>query len=83
LPRGSDDLRFGRDWGDGTPATAAIYFNDGIGPDPYPSPGGIFPFTTTDSQVHRYSSTGRYDLKLTVRDDDGGTIEAFIVAFIA
>jgi hypothetical protein len=79
---GSDDLTFTWDWGDGTPATATTYFSDGTAPDPYPSPGGTFPFTAMDSQVHRYSSTGRYDLKLTVRDDDGDECAALVVIVI-
>jgi len=57
--------------------------NSGTGPEPYPGPGGTFPFTATDSQVHRYSSAGRFDLKLVVRDDDGGTIEFLVVIMIA
>jgi hypothetical protein len=69
--RGSDYPIFTWERGDGTPATAKIHFNDGTAPDPYPSPGGTFPFTETNSQVHRYSSAGRFDLRLTVRDDDG------------
>jgi len=63
----------------GTPATATTYFNDGIGPDPYPSPGGTFPFTATDTQVHRYSLAGRFDIKLTVSDDDGGMVESIVI----
>ncbi len=44
---GSDDITFTWDWGDGTSATAKTYFNDGAGPDPYPSHGGTSPFTAT------------------------------------
>jgi len=78
---GSDDLTLIWDWGDGTPATATIYHNDGTGPDPYPSPGGTFPFTTADSQLHAYAVAGTYELKLTVRDDDGGLVEiSFAIA---
>jgi len=80
---GSDDLTFTWEWGDGSPATATIYYNDGIGPDPYPSPGGTFPFTTTDSRKHVYSTAGKYDLKLTVRDDDGDLMELLVVTVIA
>ena len=35
--------------------------------------GGTFPFTATDEETHVYSLARRYDLKVTVRDDDGGT----------
>jgi len=79
---GSDDLTFTWDWGDGTPATAKTYYNDGIGPDPYPSPGGTFPFTATDSEAHAYPTAGMYELKLIVRDDDGGTTEIPLVVVI-
>ena len=79
---GSDDLTFTWDWGDGTPATITTYFNDGIGPDPYPSPGGVFPFIATDFQKHVYSTVGKYDFKLTVRDDDGGARELLVVIII-
>jgi len=48
------------------------YYDDWIGLDPYPSPGGIFPYTAIDSETHAYAMAGTYDLKLTVRDDDGG-----------
>ena len=71
---GSDDLTFEWDWGNGTPATATTYFNDGIGPDPYPSPGGTIPFTATDVTTHAFSFRGTFAVLLTVADDDGGSV---------
>jgi len=79
---GSDDLTFTWEWGDGSPATAKTYYNDGIGPDPYPSPGGTFPFAASDSEIHAYQAAGMYELKLIVRDDDGGTTEIPLVVVI-
>jgi len=76
------DSIFPRVWGDGTPATATIYYNDGIGPDPYPSPGGTFPFTAADSAQHVFSMAGDYSVRLTARDDDGGIAEVVIVLVI-
>jgi hypothetical protein len=70
---GSDDLTFTWGRGDGTPAIATTYFNNGIWTDPYPSPDGIYPFTATDSAQHIYSMAGGYSLTLTVMDDDGGS----------
>jgi hypothetical protein len=43
-----------------------------MGPDPYPSPGGTFPFTAPDSKTHLYLMAGTYAISLTVTDDDGG-----------
>ena len=63
----------------GTPATATTYFNDGVGPDPYPSPGGTFPFTATDMRTHIYATAGAHTITLRVSDDDGGTIEVTLV----
>ena len=45
---GSDDLTFTWDWGDGTPTESTTYYNDGVGSDPYPSPGGTYPFSAAD-----------------------------------
>jgi len=33
-------------------ATARIYFNDEAAPDPYPCPGGMFPFTAADEETY-------------------------------
>ena len=82
---GSDDLTFAWDWGDGSPATVTTYYNDGIGSDPYPSPGGVFPFTATDSQTHPITAGGTRMVTLTVNDGDGGqskdTVNATISVF--
>ncbi len=64
---GSDDLTF--TWSTGDVNT---YFNDGIGPDPFPSPGGTFPFAASDSIAAVYASPGVELLAVTLSDDDGG-----------
>ncbi len=68
---GMDDLTFEWDFGDGSPFVTSTYMN-----------GGTYPFTATDSQVHHYASAGRYDLKLTVRDDDCGVSAPLVVIII-
>jgi PKD repeat protein len=72
---GSDDLTFTWNWGDGTSDTITIFFNDGVGPDPYPSPWGTYPFSVTDTVDHIYGDNGNYSITLTVEDDDGGLTE--------
>ncbi|UCG68247.1 MAG: PKD domain-containing protein [Thermoplasmata archaeon] len=69
---GSDDLIFTWDWGDGSSPTVKTYYNDGTGPDPYPSPEGKYPFTATDSVMHTYGDDGVFTITLIVSDDDGG-----------
>jgi hypothetical protein len=69
---GSDDLYFTWDWGDWTSDDVYSYFNDGIGPDPYPSSIGISPFSVSDSVQKTYDEEGLYIINLTVEDDDGG-----------
>ncbi len=61
---------------------SATYYNDGTGPDAYPSPGGVFPFTATDVQTHVYAMAGTYATVVRVTDDDGGVKEIMLVIII-
>ncbi len=70
---GSDDLTFEWDWGDGLTDTV-VFYNDGVGPDPDPSPWGTYPFTATCDMTHAYGDNGAFDLQLHVYDDDGGSV---------
>lgn len=69
---GSDDLTFTWNWGDGTLNTSNIHYNNGIGPDPIPSPLGTSPYTAIDTVSHIWGDDGNYSIVLTVTDDDGG-----------
>lgn len=70
---GSDDLILDFDWGDGTTETVTFY-NDGVGPDPYPSPWGTYPFAITASVEHTYGDDGDFTVDVTISDDDGGSV---------
>lgn len=65
---GSDDLTF--QWGSGQTTT---YFNDGVGPDPFPSPLGIFPFMASDGSNVIFATPGVETIGVVVTDDDGGS----------
>ena len=69
---GSDDLTFTWSLGDGTPDISRTYYNNGVSPDPYPSPE-VNPITVTDEIVHVFTTAGTYTVVLTVVDDDGGS----------
>jgi hypothetical protein len=68
---GSDDLTFSWSVGD-----VNTHFNDGVGPDPFPSPHGIFPFAASDSIDAVYAAPGVETLAVTLTDDDGGSDDA-------
>lgn len=70
---GSDDLTFTWSVGD-----VNTYFNDGVGPDPLPSPGGTFPFETTDAIDAVYAGPGVSSLSVMLTDDDFGSDEASV-----
>jgi hypothetical protein len=74
---GSDDLTF--TWSFGVSTT---YFNSGVGPDPYLSPGGTFPFTAFDSALATFASPGMYDLNLSVTDDDGDASDVLFAKLV-
>jgi hypothetical protein len=65
---GSDDLTFTWNVGD-----VNVHFNDGIGPDPLPSPFGTFPFEASDSVDAVYAAPGVEAISVTLSDDDGGS----------
>lgn len=69
---GSDDLTFSWNFG---PVTT--YFNntgDPSGsPDPFPSPGGTFPFAVSDGATATFEVPGVHTVEVTVTDDDGGS----------
>lgn len=68
---GSDDLTFA--WSSGA---TNIYYNDGVGPDPFPSPGGVFPFSASDSAGVTFTGPGVHAITVDVADDDSGADSA-------
>ena len=72
---GSDDLTFRWIWGDGSPDTEQLYYNNGTSSDPYPSPD-VNPIDVTDEVTHTYTTPGVYEVAIFVTDDDGGVNQA-------
>ena len=69
---GSDDLRLDVDFGNGD-LQSTTFFNDGVGPDPNPSPLGTYPFEASATFRTRYVDDGLYTIRVTAADDDGGS----------
>jgi murein DD-endopeptidase MepM/ murein hydrolase activator NlpD len=65
---GSDDLTF--TW---TTPESTTYFNNGVSPDPLPSPAGTFPFAMVDSSSQTWAIPGVESVGLLLADDDGGS----------
>lgn len=63
---GSDDLTF--TWNVGP---ANTFFNDGLAPDPFPSPLGVFPFAAADAVMALFGDPGVEQVSLSLSDDDG------------
>jgi len=79
---GSDDIGFDWDFGDGSPISSSMYFNDGANPDPAVSPLGSFPFQASDSQQHVYCEPGPVFIIVVARDDDGATSGTLVQALV-
>ncbi|HKZ47901.1 MAG TPA: hypothetical protein VJ397_03825, partial [Thermoplasmata archaeon] len=76
---GSDDLAFDLAYGDGA-SWSALAYNDGVGPDSYPSPE-VNPITAAVRTTHTYTVAGTYVLVAKATDDDGGSVwKAFLIA---
>jgi hypothetical protein len=77
---GSDDLNFTYDWGDGSgPIFGGQYYNDGGGPDGYPSSlNGTAPCYVYVNLNYTYYNAGTFNLNISVYDDDGGHVNKTI-----
>jgi hypothetical protein len=70
---GSDDLTFNWSFPPFSYTEVATYYNNGVSPDPLPSPAGVFPFSATDGASVTFSAPGVYTVSVQVVDDDGGS----------
>jgi hypothetical protein len=82
--QGSDDLCLTWDWGDGTNISSAMYYNNGLTPEPpYPPTHSAFngtaPFIVPVKLVHVYSEIKDYWLNLTLTDDDGCSVNKSVL----
>jgi len=79
---GSDDVTFAWDFGDKSPPSSTTFFNNGVSPDPFPSPWG-FPVWLNVTGTHVYRRSGDYQVTLTVTDDDGGVGRTSVVVHVS
>jgi len=77
---GTDDVTVAIDWGDGA-TESRTYYSDGLGPDPFPSPGGMA-VNLSDVAAHAYGTIGAFVVTITVADDDGGVTVVSLVVFV-
>lgn len=69
---GSDDINLEWNWDDGSPSEIALYYNDGMAPDPLNSPNGTYPITVQDARNHSFGDDGTYNISVFAEDDDSG-----------
>lgn len=81
--QGSDDISFAWDFGDGNTQGPDWVYNDGVGPDPKPSPEGTYPFTAGTTVTASYMGLGTYTVQLTLGDDDFGEITHVVDILVA
>jgi len=73
---GSDDLTLEWRFPPSSVSTVNTRYNDGSGPDAFPSPGPVFPVDDTQSLQASFDMPGVYNVALRLTDDDGGSAES-------
>jgi len=69
---GSDDLTVRWSFPSSSNGASTTYFNNGLSPDPLPSPHGTFPFLVVDGNRSTFDAPGVYSVDVKIKDDDGG-----------
>ena len=69
---GSDDLTFDWTFLPSTFRFSNMHLNNGLSPDPLPSPHGTFPFATSDTVRQTFQEPRMYTVQVDLSDDDAG-----------